>query len=112
MTGSPFAKEEVMAMAPILRRTNVTTCMLFYYHNTVAFSLSFPLNLLLVSLDLHKLAKTRVLKVIMALEVMALLVPWVIGSSFGMVNLMVYANLMLVVPVALVIISPHFRGKG
>jgi hypothetical protein len=110
-TISTFAKEDRKVMAPVLRGTNLTRYMIFYYSNTAAFSLSLSIILLLASRDLRRLAKTKVLEALVALDVMALLLAYVAGSSFGLVELGVCAGLVLVVPVALVVMSSRHYGK-
>jgi hypothetical protein len=110
-TTSSFAKEDRKVMATVLRGTNLARYMIFFYSNTAAFSLSLSIILLLASRDLRRLAKTKALEALVALDVMALLLAYVAGSSFGLVELGVCAGLVLVVPVALVVMSSRHYGK-
>jgi hypothetical protein len=110
-TISSFAKEDRKVMAPVLRGTNLARYMIFFYSNTAAFSLSLSIILLLASRDLRRLAKTKVLEALLALDVTALLLAYVAGSSFGLVELGVCAGMVLVVPVALVVMSSRHYGK-
>ena len=67
--------------------------------------------LLVASQDLRRLAKIKVLEIIVALDVLALLMAYIVGSTFGLEELGVCAGLVLIVPVALVVMSSRICGK-
>lgn len=83
----------------------------FYYCNTSAFALSLSIIVLLASQDLRELAKMKVLEIIVALDLLALLVAHISGSTFGVVQLLTCTVLVLVAPVALLAMSLGIWGK-
>ncbi|KAM3364831.1 hypothetical protein ACQJBY_014905 [Aegilops geniculata] len=95
----------------VLRDTSPWRYNTFYYRNTVAFALSLSIMLLVASQDLRRLAKIKVLEIMVALDVLALLMAYIVGSTFGFTELCVCAGLVLVVPVALVVMSSRICGK-
>ncbi|EMS68574.1 hypothetical protein TRIUR3_22431 [Triticum urartu] len=98
-------------VTPVLRATSPRRYTTFYYCNTAAFALSLSIVLLVASQDLRRLAKIKVLEIIVALDVLALLMAYIVGSTFGLEELGVCAGLVLTVPVALVIMSSRVCGK-
>lgn len=96
---------------PVLRDASPWRYATFYYCNTIAFALSLSIVLLVASEDLRKLAKIKVLEIIVALDVLALLVAYIVGSTFGFKELCVCAGLVLIVPVALIVMSSRVCGK-
>ncbi|KAM3364887.1 hypothetical protein ACQJBY_014945 [Aegilops geniculata] len=96
---------------PVLRDASPWRYTTFYYCNTVAFALSLSIVLLVASEDLRRLAKIKVLEIIVALDVLALLVSYIVGSTFGLKELGVCAGLVLIVPVALIVMSSRVCGK-
>ncbi|KAI5007860.1 hypothetical protein ZWY2020_008908 [Hordeum vulgare] len=98
-------------VAPVLRATSPRRYTTFYYCNTAAFALSLSIVLLVASQDLRRLAKIKVLEIIVALDVLALLMAYIVGSTFGLEELGVCAGLVLIVPVALIVMSSRVCGK-
>ncbi|KAF7014859.1 unnamed protein product [Triticum aestivum] len=96
---------------PVLRYRSPWRYKTFYYCNTVAFALSLSTMLLVASQDLRRLAKIKVLEIMVALDVLALLMAYIVGSTFGLTELGVCAGLVLIVPVALVVMSSRVCGK-
>ncbi|XBJ13777.1 hypothetical protein VPH35_005900 [Triticum aestivum] len=80
-------------VTPVLRATSPRRYTTFYYCNTTAFALSLSIMLLVASQDLGRLAKVKVLEIIVALD------------------LGVCAGLVLIVPVALIVMSSRVYGK-
>ncbi|KAE8821813.1 hypothetical protein D1007_00223 [Hordeum vulgare] len=98
-------------VAPVLRATSPRRYTTFYYCNTAAFALSLSIVLLVASQDLRRLAKIKVLEIIVALDVLALLMAYIVGSTFGLEELGVCAGLVLIVPVALIVMSSRVVGN-
>ncbi|KAM3384380.1 hypothetical protein ACQJBY_008807 [Aegilops geniculata] len=98
-------------VTPVLRATSPRRYTTFYYCNTAAFALSLSIVLLVASQDLRRLAKIKVLEIIVALDVLALLMAYIVGSTFGLEELGVCAGLVLIVPVALIVMSSRVCGK-
>ncbi|KAI5021188.1 hypothetical protein ZWY2020_055033 [Hordeum vulgare] len=67
--------------------------------------------LLVASEDLRRLAKVKVLEIIVAMDVLALLMAYIVGSTFRLKQLGVCAGLVLVVPVALIVMSSRVCGR-
>lgn len=100
----------VDSMMPALREASPGRFRAFYYCNTAAFALSLSIMLLLASRDLRKLARTKALEILVGLDVLALLVAYIAGSTFGVMELAVCSGLVLIVPLALVVVSSSRLG--
>jgi di/tricarboxylate transporter len=74
-------------------------------------ALSLSIIVLLASQDLRRLAKMKVLEILVALDVLALLIAYIVGSTFGLRELGICAGLVIIVPVALVVMSSGVCGK-
>ncbi|VAH24128.1 unnamed protein product [Triticum turgidum subsp. durum] len=101
-------------MLPSLYLASPARCRVFYYANTAALALSLSLILLLGSQDLRRLARVKALdlEILVALHVVALLVAYLAGAgSFGDLQLLVCAGVVLVVPLALVAMSSRLCGN-
>ncbi|PNT60781.1 uncharacterized protein LOC112269529 [Brachypodium distachyon] len=98
-------------MMPVLRDVSPTRYRTFYYSNTAAFALSLSIVLLLASHDLRKLAKLKALEALVGMDVLALLVAYIAGSTFSFVELVACVGLVLIVPLALVLMSSRLCGK-
>ncbi|KAF7012798.1 unnamed protein product [Triticum aestivum] len=99
-------------MLPSLYLVSPARCRVFYYANTAALALSLSLILLLGSQDLRRLARVKALEILIALDVVALLVAYLAGAgSFGDLQLVVCAGVVLVVPLVLVAMSSRLCGK-
>ncbi|KAF7007597.1 hypothetical protein CFC21_022523 [Triticum aestivum] len=96
---------------PVRRNTFPRRYTTFYYCNTAAFALSLSIMLLVASENLRRLAKIKVLEILVALDVLALLIAYIAGSTFELKELGVCAGLVLIVPVALVVMSSRVCGK-
>jgi hypothetical protein len=96
---------------PVLRFTSRNRYSTFYYCNTAALALSLSIIVLLASQDLRRLAKMKVLEILVALDVLALLIAYIVGSTFGLRELGICAGLVIIVPVALVVMSSGVCGK-
>lgn len=91
-------------MTPVLHAASLSRYTAFYYSNTAAFALSLSIVVLLASQDLRRSSYV-------ALDVLALLIAYIVGSTFGLKELGGCAGLVLIVPVALVVMSSRVCGR-
>ncbi|KAF7040872.1 hypothetical protein CFC21_050739 [Triticum aestivum] len=106
--GTASTKNQQQQFMPVLLEVNSFRYMMFYYANTLAFALSLSIIMLLASQDVRKLAKTKALKILVALDVLALWVAYICGSSFNGITQMVSLAIVFVLLLALTIRGKYF----